>query len=116
MQEHTSTTTEKTQEGTPESTPGSWRFFVRSAALIGVDDHRTLHDVRTLTVLPGGIVGKRFSGGGQQVGGGVRGVVKGFSYGSRRRMRRLLMSLDWTRQPASWLTLTYGLACVLAWL
>jgi len=58
--------------------------------------------------LPGGVKAR----GPQEAGGGFpedvrRGVVRGFSAASRRRLRVRLMEIDWARLDAMWVTLTY---------
>ena len=57
---------------------------------------------------PGGVGLRRCSiGGGAQVGGGMRGSVRGFSADSRRRMMRRVTRVDWSECPAYFVGLTY---------
>jgi len=59
--------------------------------------------------LPGGLVARHFAGVPGCLGGGDRGCVHGFSVGSRRRLRRKLLEIDWSVVECSWLTVTYHL-------
>lgn len=59
-------------------------------------------------LLPGGFVWKRaMLAGSDPVGGGARGVIKGFSRHSRQRLTRLLASVDWGEYECYFVTLTY---------
>ena len=51
--------------------------------------------VNTVTVFPGGVLAQRTKGGRGRVGGGPRGVIRGFSLASRRRLIEYLIRMAW---------------------
>lgn len=102
-----STKREERQEGA--RSPGdSCSFWLRWLAIAGVEDHRRLRRRCRLTVLPGGVVARAYQGDNRRaVGGGPRGPICGFSGASRKRLRVILMGVDWSPVQGSWLALTY---------
>jgi len=63
-----------------------------------------------VVALPGGLRVKRHTPGPDKLsiaGGGARGVVRGFSQDSRRRMIARLQGIAWSRQPVLFVTLTF---------
>jgi len=63
-------------------------------------------------MMPGGYAWKRHIAGKMPTPPGGRGVIKGFSAGSRRRLQRKLAAIDWAEFECDFVSLTYhyGLA------
>jgi len=74
-----------------------------------ITDHRKRARGPRVRILPGGVIAKGFTG----VGGAPatrrakRGEIYGLSAGATRRLRELLMSVEWGTVDGSWINLTW---------